>query len=294
MIGAVLDPAILLPEQAEWMDETSRDRFVGLLIDHLDTLERLEEIRLHWSDELTARLWDDPAVPPWRDSRAWRTAIVPILFKRLNSLISSVDTLSEDPCAADPELECVCPRAEVLFLRLMASVAHLRPPVCLGARNSGIQGITFALPSGEGCFSVELVRAPADWLHLVDVEEHFWPSTRDEEARLAECLELVRMRDFGGSGFLYEFRFGRRFMQDVVCARSRQALARALAKRLVLTAQEAARDPSLHDELLSGSVHRLRVTQRPSSTRVHYTYEEDGRIEFIRYYGPGEHDDGLR
>jgi hypothetical protein len=38
---------------------------------------------------------------------------------------------------------------------------------------------------------------------------------------------------------------------------------------------------------------RIRVTQRPSSTRIHYVVKKDKTVQFLCYYGEGEHDDGL-
>ncbi len=37
----------------------------------------------------------------------------------------------------------------------------------------------------------------------------------------------------------------------------------------------------------------MRVTQRPSSTRIHYVVTKEGKIQFLQFYGEGEHDDGL-
>jgi hypothetical protein len=68
----------------------------------------------------------------------------------------------------------------------------------------------------------------------------------------------------------------------------------AMAKRLSMTTEEAGRDGALHDENLAGQdrVRRFRVTQRPTSKRIHYTFK-DGVIEFVMFYDVGEHDDGL-
>lgn len=52
-------------------------------------------------------------------------------------------------------------------------------------------------------------------------------------------------------------------------------------------------DSHLQDEYLKQKKeYRFRITQRPSSTRIHYKYV-DKKMKFLRYYDEGEHDDGL-
>ena len=64
-------------------------------------------------------------------------------------------------------------------------------------------------------------------------------------------------------------------------------------KKLILTSAEAG-SSDLHDEYIAQKkVHRIRVTQRPSSTRIQYKLTKEGRVQFLQYYGEGEHDDGL-
>ena len=49
-------------------------------------------------------------------------------------------------------------------------------------------------------------------------------------------------------------------------------------------------DPSLL--FISDTDWKQAVTQRPSSTRIHYVLD-DKKLIFRQFYGEGEHDDGL-
>ena len=63
---------------------------------------------------------------------------------------------------------------------------------------------------------------------------------------------------------------------------------------MIFTSAEA-KNSDLHDEFITKNKineWRIRVTQRPTSTRIHYKIE-DGVIRFLCYYGEGEHDDKL-
>jgi hypothetical protein len=63
-------------------------------------------------------------------------------------------------------------------------------------------------------------------------------------------------------------------LRDIIEAESyRDQIIKYIAKRLTSTQQEAAQDGHLHDEYLKQKKeYRFRITQRPSSTRVHYKY----------------------
>jgi hypothetical protein len=68
-----------------------------------------------------------------------------------------------------------------------------------------------------------------------------------------------------------------------------------LALRISYNGQQARECRVLQDEFItSGGVNefRMRITNRPTSKRVHYIIKND-ILEFKNYYGVGEHDDGL-
>ena len=73
----------------------------------------------------------------------------------------------------------------------------------------------------------------------------------------------------------------------------KKEILRSITKKLIFTVDEARQDINLRDEYIrQTNEYRFRVTPRPNSTRIHYTFI-DNKIIFLRYYDIGEHDDGL-
>ena len=122
--------------------------------------------------------------------------------------------------------------------------------------------------------------------------EAYWPRTIDETNKFELLLEIAFKRlDNEAKN---EYQFSNSFLRDLIKTQKYyERIVNSVAKRLTLTAMEASRDPHLQDEYLTQSnEHRFRVTPRPSSTRIHYDYVM-GSLRFLRFYGEGEHDDGL-
>jgi len=134
-----------------------------------------------------------------------------------------------------------------------------------------------------------------DWLRHIQVERTHWPEKRDHADRFAHAVRLVLQRDYPNRASLYDYSFSERFITDIAAEiKYRVEILAMIAKRLTLTAASARGDGQLRDESVAGKCEcRFRVTQRPSSTRIHYTYDSPRKIRFLRFYGEGEHDDGL-
>ncbi len=90
-----------------------------------------------------------------------------------------------------------------------------------------------------------------------------------------------------------DYEFSKKFKKSVIYRRTLQfEIFMAVLKRLIYNAAEG-QNSDLQDEWLKNSKqYRIRATDRPTSTRIHYTIE-DNKIIFGSYYGEGEHDDGL-
>jgi hypothetical protein len=168
--------------------------------------------------------------------------------------------------------------------------------LCLGLENilSTNSSYVFSCACCSQNFTPELINSPIDWLHYINLED-YWPSNVSDLDKLVKVLEIVRIRDFNSSPFLYEFEFDPRFINELVAIKSYKIeIIHQIVKRLISTKRQAAQDASLQDEYLKGKCeYRFRVTPRPSSARIHYTYDQSGTIIFLCYYGAGHHDDGL-
>ena len=102
--------------------------------------------------------------------------------------------------------------------------------------------------------------------------------------------------EFPDKQILYRYVFKKEFLRDILYCDldRRRKLLSQMVKRLTLTNQQAGSDSTLQDEYIQQQEERrFRVTQRPTSVRVHYIFNQSGEIVFLKYYGAGEHDDGL-
>ncbi len=137
-----------------------------------------------------------------------------------------------------------------------------------------------------------VVAKPIEWLDHIDLTESYWPSNIDEEGKFNTALDIAFKKL--DKQPIYEYEFSKSFLKDIIKVQNhRTSIIEWTAKRLTLTKQEAAKDSYLQDEWLTKKKeYRFRITQRPSSTRIHYKYVNN-KMKFLRYYDEGEHDDGL-
>ncbi len=139
---------------------------------------------------------------------------------------------------------------------------------------------------------ITIINKPDDWLYHIDLETNYWPNNIEDVEKFKEAIEIMKKRDFNNKPFLYRYDFSKQFIRDIIYVnRDKRNILESIIKKLTLTRREAGRDASLHDEYLqSREEFRFRVTQE---TRIHYLFSDEKGIEFLRYYGEGEHDDGL-
>lgn len=169
--------------------------------------------------------------------------------------------------------------------------------LCLGLENiiSSQSRHVFSCNCCSPTLIPEPINCSTDWLHHIDLENDYWPSSISDLDKFVKALDIVRVRDFNNSPFLYKFEFSSRFIDELIASQSNKLkILHQSVKRLTLTSEQAACDASLRDEYLAKKrEYRFRVTPRPNSTRIHYSYDRSGSIIFLRYYGVGHHDNGL-
>lgn len=300
MRNAVFDPAIFFISATDWLDAHKRDRFLKHLCDNLINIDQYSVAQIVWNDELESCLWAHPCMPPWRQDRDWNIPLVPIIHKIFQRKRTTINCgSSQIVCAVDPSMNCVNSDALLCFLKLMHKVRTSIPDIllCLGLENvlSTNSSYVFSCACCSQNFTPKLINSSIDWLHYIDLEEKYWPNGISGSDKFVEALEIVRIRDFKSSPFLCEFEFSPRFINELIVIQSNKLeIMRQIVKRLTSTRQEAAQNASLQDEyLIKKREYRFRVTPRPSSARIHYTYGQSGTIIFLRYYGAGHHDEGL-
>ena len=293
---AVFEPEIIFISESDWQDSKKRDEFLNHLLDNLENINNYHITRVYWTEDLEGLLWDHPQLPPWRLDRDWKLKLVPTIYKNFNTreFIESQETLSS--CLMQPVLNCSCFEGLALcaFLELMHIVIEREENVylCLGV-NRIREEFTFLCDCHSFQVNPVVIAKPIEWLDQIDLTESYWPSNVDEEGKFKAALQIAFKKL--DKQPIYEYEFSKSFLRDIIKVQNhRTSIIEWTAKRLTLTKQEAARDSYLQDEELEQKKkeYRFRITQRPSSTRIHYKYVNK-KIKFLRYYDEGEHDDGL-
>jgi hypothetical protein len=297
-MNAVFEPSLLFISDVDWFDELKRDAFLEHLLNHLDIMDEYDICRIWWTDELQTILVGDPNMHPWFGSDLRNPLIVTIhqkFYQRTESCFEH-----ESTCEIAPPLvvEYANPIANDNFLKLVHALIELeeRFYFCIGLSNKLYTDATFAFYCN--CHSHQLqptiLNTAEDWLNFLNAVDQFFPTSIEEfDSNFTKGLELVKRKEFGGSEYRFGFEFSKAFKKSVIHRTThRGAIFTAIVKKLTSTSAESA-GSDLHDEFLAKIKEwRIRITQRPSSTRIHYTLE-DKKVSFLRYYGEGEHDDGL-
>ncbi len=297
-MNAVFEPSLLFISDESWLDEEQQDAFLEHLMSHLNTIDKYDLTRIWWTEELQRVLVEMPQMHPWYGSDL-RNPIISILH---HQFYSRTEDFVEDafPCKMAPALVSNYSNTTVLehFLKLIHALVDYEEDfyLCVGLANRLLNGnYSFSCDCHDKTPKHFLLNQGKDWLQYIDVAAQFFPSTIEEfDDKFELGMEIVRLRDFEGKPYLFDFEFTKKIKKSIVKEKKYQIeIFEAVVRKLILTPEEAGKS-DLKDEFLKRSKeYRFRVTQRPSSTRIHYDLGDENQLIFLEYYGEGEHDDGL-
>jgi hypothetical protein len=297
---ALFDPNLLFADPIHWQDEVYKDDFIANLLDHLEALENIPGARLLWSDDLEADLWTSPTVPPWRADRDLAVPLIPIVIKRLSRLRlliydhRELQTARLTPCLVSPPSK---PDSMLEIRRLMSYcvLAGSSWNIVLAPTNvHAAQRLQIEVEK----ITTELVPVVSTccWAGMPEVRRKCWPvQGRDDESKFRAFIGWLTdhlFRDVAGAARHTQYEFSKGFLESLRGhLQSSEMISNALCKRLVLGQMHSVNDSGLRDETVrtSSGERRFRVS---GSCRIHYHYAK-GSLVFSRYYGEGEHDDGL-
>jgi len=298
-MNAVFEPSLLFISDEDWQDEIKQDDFLKHLLEHLEIIDEYDICDIWWTEELQTILVGTPNMHPWFGSDLKNSIIVIIHQKFYNRIEYTIEF--DTVCSVSPALAMtyVNQNAHEHFLKLIHTLIDLQDSfyLCVGLSNK-------LNPPGQYAFSCDchgtqlsppLLNNANDWLQYIDLVEKFFPTTIEEfDEKFEKGMGLVKRKAFLGKNYLFNFEFTKNFKKSIIDRTTcREEIFVAVVKRLVSTNQEAGRS-DLGDEVLNQrKERRMRVTQRPTSTRIHYNMDDEGKLTFLCYYGEGEHDDRL-
>lgn len=298
MSNVVFDPTLLLISDLNWKDEEVRDDFLENFSCFLEMIDEFDLANIYWSDSLQEILVSEPQLHPWYQSDL-KNSIIAVLH---NKFYSRTEYIPKGDISANinPEFQVIEDEAaHDSFLRLVHELINLEEEfiLCLGIGNRlENEAYEFSCKCHNNYVPSNQLNCCNDWFDLIDEVEMFFPLSIDEfDEKFEKGLDFVRRKYFEEEGeveWLYEFEFEKKFKKSIIGRQKFQReIFQTIVHKLTINIQEAR--TNLRDEYIKQhDIHRFRVTGRPSSTRIHYQYNE-GTIIFDQYYGEGEHDDGL-
>ena len=297
-MNTILDPAILFISENNWLDQTNRDEFLDHLRKNLKSIDKYSLTKIYWNDDMESYLWDSPQKPPWRIDRDWKIQFVPIIYSLLRKNIIDLNFHKDwSSCSVSPLMEkCCIDDINSCFLKLMHEIINTKEDIflCLSIENmlSNNNYYSFFCTCHSNQLTPELINKPDDWLYHIDLENKCWPNNIEEVEKFVNAIEIVKKRDFNDKPFLFEYKFSKGFIKDIIgINRNKKNILDSIVKRLILTRNEASHDKGLRDHYLAQKKqYRFYVTQE---NRIHYIFSNKKEIEFLHYYAEGEHDAGL-
>lgn len=296
MSYALLEPSLLYICEEDWLCEAKRDNYLEHFSIIMNGIGNDENIDLAWNDLYDELFWMSPQKRPWKMDRSWSNTIIPIIYEKLQRNAVNIE-VQEIRCEIEPEIKYDRKDFYSIFSKMLPQLYFRERNVliCLGLKNIPVKPHEFFVSGEKLTPTPQLLFSPSCFLSLIDIEKQLWPLTNDDSERFSKAINTKLERDYIGRPTLYDFSFSKNFLKKISKVHeSREKIIISIARRLIMTTAEAGRDGCLQDESIVGNsgVRRLRVTQRPSSKRIHYK-KEDNSIEFLMFYDAGEHDDGL-
>ncbi len=296
MLYALLDPGLFLISDEDWNCADRQISFLDQLNKHLEFIDNVGVALVVWCDELDARLWSNPQMPPWKQNRNYDIQMTMILYTFLTKHAHRVDIKGNALADALPSLSCCCDNSLGFFRKLVFTVIQnmLSAYFCPSSANLIAADHQFRESLTTDWVSFPVIRDPLNWPKKISPVQLFWPINRMDRDRFIKCIEYTSLANDISPKELQKYQLSGRFIGDIVNASRKEKVVEMIICRLSMNLHAASSDPRLQDELLSDGVsRRFRVTQRPSSLRIHYRFDEDQKIVFTRFYDEGHHDDGL-
>lgn len=299
-MNSVLVPSVLFIDEHVWLDEAKRDAFLAHFLAILECIETYQHTRIYWTIEWEHFLWESPQIPPWRQDKMIRNTIIPLIYKKFPPLQEYIDTpLSKNTCTSvlsipySQEIEAYFHQFIHLFIERAEAIY-----LVFGFNQKGDKLPIFTCTCHPQKLAYEPILKAKDWLKHLDAVTQYWANNTIEEAAFHQAINLAyhQKNNQAPPNYVLSSNFIRS-IQRPITVRHKQAIINSIVKRLSLTRYEASRDGQLQDEQIKKTKeYRFRVTPRPTSNRIHYTFEgkdEHRQIKLLCYYGEGEHDDGL-
>jgi hypothetical protein len=289
----LFNPSILLACSDVWRDAARRDAFLLELTNWLDILNRTQDHRILWSDELEAHLWSTPERHPWHGGD-FAIPIVSTLYQIFRSRVEFVVQNCE-PASSDPEMIVHCSENNAPLsdaLRVAHSAVHSQDEFFVCDSHLICDQLALLCSCSSEAATVSCASSSSQVLEWY--EAPLPTSVSEFDIQIDTLIEQTRLLLFPNRQLTFQPKFDKAFAEDfLACSRNQKLVIKAMTKKLAMSHEEAVKDNGLRDKDYQGDktgLRRLRVTR---GCRIDYIYDS-GNVLFKRYFDEGEYGDSLR
>ncbi|MDO6598464.1 hypothetical protein Q4512_16210 [Oceanihabitans sp. 2_MG-2023] len=285
----MLLPALAFISENDWSQESFKDNYLEIMINAFKEIDNNENLSLIWSNKLEEILWTEPRYKPWGDLNV-RNSLVPIFYK---FFVKNVDFISHEnvQSTSSPNLEHT--NTEILDEYYSISNHLILEEIEFALFNPNYS-IQFETECNQ-TYSPICCCSNFDILKLQLKPFLFNGSIEESKAKLTYVISLYLKKN----GLIKNntYCLSSAFMRKVQTLSDLNIieLIDRLSLRISYNGQQARECIILQDEFITTNginEFRMRITNRPTSKRVHYVIN-DNVLEFLNYYGVGEHDKRL-
>lgn len=287
----VIHPENLFVENGDSLKDPNNKFVIGFK----NILNIVTEIKpkVLFSKDLSGAFWSHP---PWSDPYSYildvqiRMSLMSQIYPFFRKYIDEDnDTSKLDPSDSDPSINFFDENSLEETKKLITSTEKYQSSFFL---NTDKENYKFS-HNGKN-LKIKSITSANEIFEQVESFEKWWPKSKSEIHKFKDCLNIYSKKSSVES--IYEYNFSKQFLVDFLGSekRFRDHIIEKVGLRLSMSLQVASKDPTLQDkEIKLRKERRFRVTPRPTSTRIHYSYDKkNNEIIFERFYT--EHDDGLR
>lgn len=288
----MLDPSLVFITTDRWEIEQFRDDYLERMIKTFQEIDNSHDnkLKLVWSYKLEEILWSTSKYKPWNELNGGNS-LVPILYKYFRRNIDFLNH-KDIESTSTPKLEIDDVDISTEYYKLTNELIVNYNNFAFFSDTSEIEftsncGINYIPSNCNNCFGICKLNLTNNLFSVEDLET--------KKKNFSNVINLyITTNNFNLKN---DFSFSNSFIRKVASLSSEDLneLIEKLSLRLKYNSGEARACNIIQDEFITANSineHRIRITHRPTSKRVHYIFN-DGKIEFKSYYGIGEHDEGL-
>ncbi|HEY9082681.1 MAG TPA: hypothetical protein VIN73_05055 [Vicingaceae bacterium] len=285
----MLLPTLAFISENKWSQESFKENYLGIMINAFKEIDNNENLNLIWSNKLEEILWTEPRYKPWGDLNE-RNSLVPIFYK---FFVKNVDYISHDNVLSTSSPNLEHENNEILkeYYSISNHLILKKIEFAIFNPNYSIQFITECNKS----YNPTCCSSNFDILKLQLKLFLFKDTIEESKEKLTHVISIYL--EINGLEKNNKYSFSSAFMRKVQTLNDPDLLQLIdrLALRVSYNGQQARECAILQDEFITTKgidEFRMRITNRPTSIRVHYVIN-DSVLEFLNYYGAGEHDKKL-